>query len=185
MTHPARYALVAYVKDPVGEFVEKLRRELHPELPHMAAHVTILPPRILQGTETAALELLGDICSQMEPFDVCLDEMETFIPATPTVFIRVGHSAQRLRDLHDQLNQAGLATREEWPYMPHMTVIKVPTEEQAQKAYLVARKRWAQFKGSRTVQVKELTFVREDREHCWVDLAAVPLGSRPVSLPGR
>jgi len=30
MSDPLRYALVAYVRKPVGEFVERLRRELHP-----------------------------------------------------------------------------------------------------------------------------------------------------------
>lgn len=180
-----RYALVAYVKNPVGKFVENLRRELHPELPHLAAHVTILPPRLLQGTESAALETLSDICSQVEPFEASLGEMETFIPATPTVFIRVCHSAQRLRDLHDQLNTGGLAFKEEWPYMPHMTIIKVATEEQAQKAYLTARKRWDCFADPRTIQIKKLTFVREERDHCWLDLATLPLGPQPVASHRR
>jgi len=39
------YALVAYVRHPVGEFVENVRKELHPELPLTPAHLTILPPR--------------------------------------------------------------------------------------------------------------------------------------------
>ena len=185
MTSSSRYALVAYVKDPVGEFVEKLRRELHPELPHLAAHVTVLPPRRLHGSETAAIESLEDVCSRMEPFEAAVGEMETFIPATPTVFIRVGHGAQRLRDLHDGLNIGGLATKEEWPYMPHMTIIKVPTEEQAQKAYLTARKRWDCFPGSRTIHIKELSFVREERDCHWIDLAGVPLGPRLVSTHRR
>ena len=180
MTESARYALVAYVRDPVGEFVEKLRRELHPELPHMAAHVTVLPPRFLKGSEAAALENLEEICSRVEPFESTLGEMETFIPATPTVFIRIAHAAQRLRELHDQLNTEGLACTEQWPYMPHMTIIKVPTEEQAQKAYLTARKRWAEFQGARTIHITQLTFVREQAEYCWVDLAGVPLGPRLV-----
>ena len=58
-----RYALVAYVRNPVGEFVERLRRQLHPELPHLAAHLTVLPPRLLQGTERSALEMLEETCS--------------------------------------------------------------------------------------------------------------------------
>ncbi len=62
-----RYALVAYVRNPVGEFVERLRRELHPDLPHLAAHLTILPPRLLHGSELLALEILEDICSQADP----------------------------------------------------------------------------------------------------------------------
>ena len=55
----SRYALVTYVRSPVGEFVEQLRRELHPTTAHMAAHLTILPPRELSGTEAAALEFLN------------------------------------------------------------------------------------------------------------------------------
>src|SRR5215470_7544533 len=60
---PHRYALVAYVRDSAGEFVERLREELHPDQLHLAAHLTILPPRCLQGNELAALELLEEICS--------------------------------------------------------------------------------------------------------------------------
>ncbi len=185
MIEPARYALVAYVRNPVGKFVESLRRELHPELPHLAAHVTILPPRRLQGTESSAVDTISDVCSHMEPFEAALGEMETFIPNTPTVFIRVCHAAQRLRDLHDQLNADALAMKEEWPYMPHMTIIKVPTEEQAQKAYLIARKRWECFREPRTIQIQKLTFVREERDHCWLDLATLPLGPQPVAAHRR
>lgn len=185
MTLPARYALVTYVKNPVGDFVEKLRRELHPELPHMAAHVTVLPPRPLQGSEAAARQILGEICSQIEPFDVSLGEVETFIPVTPTVFIRVGLEANRLRDLHRRLNTGALVTSEEWPYMPHLTIAKMSAEEQAQEAYLVARKRWAQFSESRCIPVRELTFVREDGQNHWVDLAGVPLGRSLVSRTAR
>ena len=62
-----RYALVAYVRSPVGEFVENLRRELHPALPHLAAHITFLLPRPLRGTENAALHVLETVCGQVEP----------------------------------------------------------------------------------------------------------------------
>ena len=185
MTPTGRYALVAYVKNPVGKFVESLRRELHPELPHLAAHVTVLPPRSLKGSETDAVEILTDICGQVEPFEASLGEMETFIPNTPTVFIRVCHSAQRLRDLHDQLNTGALSMKEEWPYMPHMTIIKVGSEQQAQKAYLKARKRWDCFCEPRTIQIQKLTFVREERDHCWTDLATLPLGPQLVSTHRR
>ena len=45
----SRYALVTYVRNPVGEFVAQLRRELHPTIDHMPAHLTIMK------TETDAL----------------------------------------------------------------------------------------------------------------------------------
>jgi 2'-5' RNA ligase len=181
MAPQQRYALVAYVHNQVGEFVEKLRKELHPELPHLAAHVTLLPPRCLQGSENAAAETLEKCCKQAEPFEVSLGEVETFIPATPTVFIRVAHAAYRMRELHDLLNIDGLATKEEWPYMPHLTIVKMGAEDQAQYAYRVARTRWAEFEGNRCIEVRDLTFVREEAPYHWVDLATVPLGAQRVT----
>jgi len=177
----SRYALVAYVKNPVGEFVECLRRELHPNLPHLAAHMTVLPPRFLQGSELSARDMLEDVCSRVEAFRVNLGPVETFVPNTPTVFIRVLGDGHRLTQLHDQLNAKTLACEEEWPYMPHLTIVKMTTEAEARQAYEVACERWAQFSGSRSVSVEELTFVREDEQKCWVDLAGVPLGRSLVS----
>lgn len=179
-----RYALVAYVRNPVGEFVEQLRGELHPELAHLAAHVTVLPPRRLPGGEVEALETLEEVCSQAEPFEVSLGEVETFIPVTPTVFIRVVHAASRIRDLHERLNTGGLHYEEEWPYMPHMTIVKMSTEDQAQNAYRMSRRRWAQFKGDRSIRIEELVFVREEAEHHWKDLASVWLG-RSLATSGK
>jgi 2'-5' RNA ligase len=175
-----RYALVAYVKGPAGEMVESLRREIHPEVPHFAAHLTILPPRTLQGTESSALQLLEQVCSNEEPFEVSLGPVETFIPRTPTVFIRVD-SSSRMCDLHARLNTGVLAFAEEWPYVPHMTVVKMTTEQSAQTAFELAHGRWDQFTGNRRIRVEKLSFVREDAQNCWVDLAPVTLGRTLVS----
>jgi 2'-5' RNA ligase len=177
----ARYALVAYVRTPVGEFVEKLRKELHPELPHLAAHLSILPPRRLQGSEADAIRDLEEACRDAEPFEVTLGEVETFLPVTPTVFIRVAHAAARMQDLHDQLNRGGVCCTEELPYIPHLTIAKMGTEELAWKAFDVARKHWSRYSGSRHIALEELTFVREDVPNCWIDLAPVPLGRSLVS----
>ena len=176
----SRYALVTYVRNPVGEFVEHLRRELHPTMPHLAAHLTILPPRELTGTETAALEFLEEACGQIVPFSVELGDVETFLPTTPTVFIEVRHAAYRMRELHDQLNAKGLHCEENWPYIPHLTILKTETDEQARAARAVARERWAQFPGKRQVQVEELMFVRENGGF-WEDVAPVPLGRGQLS----
>jgi 2'-5' RNA ligase len=176
-----RYALVAYVKSPVGEFVQNLRRELHPALPHLAAHITFLPPRLLQGTESEALQLLARVCGRAEPFEASLGDMQTFVPTTPTVYIRVIYGASRLQELHDQLNTQALAFAEEWPYIPHLTIVKMATEQTAEQALGIARERWQQYSGSRRILLDRLTFVREDAPNCWVDLAPVPLGGSLVS----
>ncbi len=161
--------------------MENLRRELHPDLPQHAAHLTILPPRPLQGSESSALQVLEQICGGEEPFEVNLGSVETFIPVTPTVFIRIEAAALRMCELHRKLNTEVLAYREEWPYIPHMTIVKMAAEEAAQTAYQTARERWDQYRGSRRILLERLTFVREESPNCWVDLAPVPLGRRLVS----
>ncbi len=171
----SRYALVAYVHHPVGQFVENLRRELHPVIAHMPAHLTILPPRELRGTEQAALDFLEDACSRVVPFDVEMGDVETFLPTTPTVFIQVKRAAYRMRELHDQLCVESLNCREAWPYVPHMTILKTEFDQQALDAATVARERWAQFDGSRTIHVDELMFVRETNG-VWQDVGMVTLG---------
>jgi len=176
----SRYALVTYVRSPVGEFVEQLRRELHPATPHMAAHLTILPPRELTGPESAALEFLEEACRRSIPFNVELGDVETFLPTTPTVFIQVRRAAYRLRELHDQLCGRGLDCRESWPYIPHMTILKTDLDEQARAACTLARERWAQFPGKREVHVEQLMFVRET-DGCWQDVAPLALGDGQLS----
>jgi len=179
--HKPRYALVAYLKNPAGEFVENLRRELHPALPHLAAHLSILPPRPLRGTENSALRILERLCSVEEPFEVSLGAVETFIPVTPTVFIRIEAAASRMSALHEKLNIGELQFKEEWPYIPHLTIMKMSAEEHAQAAFEIARNRWQDYSGSRCILLEKLTFVREDSHNCWVDLAPVQLGRSLVS----
>jgi 2'-5' RNA ligase len=179
----SRYALVAYVRNPVGEFIEKLRRELHPELPHLAAHITVLPPRTLQGSEDSVIQTLEENCRDLEPFEVTLGEVETFIPVTPTVFIRVAHAAVRMQALHDQLNRDGVCCSEQLPYVPHLTIAKMGSEELAWKAFELARRRWSKYTGTRHIALEELTFVREAEGNRWVDLAPVLLGRKVTSRP--
>jgi len=176
----SRYALVTYVRNPVAEFVEKLRQELHPTLPHMPAHLTILPPRILAGSEQAAREFLEEACSHVIPFVVELGEVETFLPTTPTVFIQVKRAAYRMRELHDQLSGKALCCEENWPYIPHLTIVKTEQDEQAREASLIARERWQRFEGQREVPVDELMFVRET-DGVWQDVAPLTLGRGQLS----
>jgi len=176
-----RYALVAYLRNSAGEFVENLRRELHPDLPHLAAHLTILPPRPLHGTESAAIQLLENICGQQEPFEVTLGAVETFIPVTPTIYIGITSDASRMSDLHQKLNIQELKFKEEWPYIPHLTIAKMGAEQLAQSAFAIASERWRDYQGPRRVLLEKLTFVREDAPNHWTDLAPVVLGRSLVS----
>ena len=182
MAEQRQYALVAYIRNSVGQFVESLRRELHPAHAHLPAHITILPPRQLTGSESDAVALVERVCREIPPFEVSLGDVENFMPVTPTVFIRVAFAAYRVRELHDSLNAGALYYNEQWPYMPHLTIVKVESMECATDALRVARDRWATFDRPRKVMIEELTFVRqgEDVDH-WIDIAPVRLGHRLVT----
>jgi len=173
---------VAYVRNCLGEFVEDLRRELDPQHAHFPAHVSILPPRVLQGTEPEALNLIEKVCREVEPFEITMGDVETFAPVTPTVFIRVARAAYKMRELHDKLNVGALFADEAWPYMPHLTLLKVDSVEVARAAIERAEKSWSRYCDTRTVLVDQLTFVREAVPKQWVDLVPVPLGKRLATI---
>jgi 2'-5' RNA ligase len=182
VTSQRQYALVAYIRNSVGEFVENLRSELHPAHAHLPAHITVLPPRCLQGPESEALSLVERVCQDISPFEVTLGDVENFMPVTPTVFIRVAFAAYRVRELHDLLNTEALAYDEQWPYMPHLTIVKVDSLDDAAAALEVARQRWANFDCPRKVRIEELTFVKQgESSNTWVDIAPVRLGQKLVA----
>jgi 2'-5' RNA ligase len=175
---PDQYALVAYVRSELGEFVERLRRELHPVHAHLPTHLTVLPPRPLQGSEEDAVAMLRRMSAKVAPFQVELGEVESFLPITPTVFIRVSYAGYRMRELHDLLNRAPLAYTEPLPYMPHVTVAKLDDNERAAEVLWRSKLRWERYPGSHRISVERLTFVRGN-DHIWTDLADISLSAVP------
>ena len=177
-SRPPQYAVVAYVRNSVGHFVEDLRRELYPEHGHLPAHVTVLPPRALKGTEEEARALLMQELESVETFKIHMGQVETFIPTTPTVFLRVSSHAHRFRELHEDLNVGPFHYAEQWPYMPHLTIVKMPDIPEAERAAALSRQRWERYRGDRSAQVADFTFVRESSSQHWTDLATFPLKPR-------
>ncbi len=180
---PLHYAVVAYVRNPVGRFVEDLRHEVYPEYAHLPAHLTLLPPRLLRGTESAAVRDLEEMCATAEPFEVTMDGVESFVPVTPTVYIRVDSGSQHMHDLHQHLNSGVFQFDEQWPYHPHLTIVKLASDHLVPQAVEFSRRRWQLYRATRRILVDQLTFVREGENNCWVDLAPVPLGGRMASRP--
>ncbi len=181
---PQQYAVVAYVRNDLGRWVEDLRADLHPEHAHLPAHITVLPPRPLNGSEAQALATLRLLCREVQPFEITLGDVETFIPTTPTIFLRVAHAAYKLRELHDRLAIDTLSGEEPWPYMPHLTIVKMNDLPRAQAVLNTIQKRWSAYRGSRRVVVEQLTFVREGQSLCWDDVAPIQLG-RELAPAGR
>ena len=171
-TLPPLYALVAYIHGALGQFVDDLRAEVHPAHAHLAAHVSILPPRPMTGSESGSIAMLRERCARIEPFEIEFGDIESFIPTTPTVFIRMAHAGYRMRELHDTLNADGLSFTEPLVYMPHLTIAKLDTMERAREVFELSVERWRAFQCPRRVKITDMTFVR-GRDCQWTDLETI------------
>ena len=169
-----QFALVAYIPDPLARFLDGLRLELTPGCkPH--AHVTILPPRPLDGDLSSTLRQIEDDIRGVAPFRIELGEIEVF-DASHVIYLGLARGTAELRQLYSALNCGCLKYTEPYPYHPHTTIAQNIRPEDAAGIASVARQRWAQYKGPRAFTVSMLSFVQHVTLSVWKDVAEMPLG---------
>jgi 2'-5' RNA ligase len=169
-----QFALVAYIPDPLARFLDDLRLELTPgSKPH--AHVTILPPRPLDGDLSSTLRQISQCVSGATPFRIELGEIEVF-DASHVIYLGLGGGTRELRELYGALNCGCLKYTEPFPYHPHTTIAQNIRPEDAAGMASIARQRWAQYTGPRDFTVSVLSFVQHVTLYIWEDVAALPLG---------
>src|SRR6266568_5456909 len=82
------FALVIYIPDPLGRFLDDLRRELVPGCnPH--AHVSLLPPRPLGVDWQVAGEQVRTSAENRPAFEITLERVRIF-PVTNVIYIDLG-----------------------------------------------------------------------------------------------
>src|ERR1051326_4734849 len=100
------FALVIYIPDPLGRFLDDLRRELVPHYnPH--AHVSVLPPRSLAVDWRTASEQAKALLESWSPFDIELTELGVF-ERTDVLYLEVGAGAAELRKINEAMNRDAL-----------------------------------------------------------------------------
>jgi 2'-5' RNA ligase len=169
------YALVIYIPDPLGRFLDDLRRELAPKCnPH--AHVSVLPPRALTVNWEVASRHARPIAEGCAGFDVELTRVQVF-SATNVIYLEIGEGAARLQELHAALSTGVLAFPEPYAYHPHVTLAQEFPSEQLPGMKELAERRWREFRGSKTFRAERAVFVRNTEGDCWQDLATYSIGS--------
>ena len=166
------FALVTYLPNPLGAFLNMLRQELVPSC-HLRAHVTVLPPRHVSSQERA-WEQLQRLSVDLEPIEIELGDIEVF-PETFVIYssVRRGHS--QLIELHNRLANEALAFNEPFRFHPHVTLAQGLTEEQVAPALDYARERWRNFGGSKSFLLDSMTFVKSADRQQWQDLGEINL----------
>lgn len=169
-------ALVIYIPDPLGKFLDDLRRELVPAYnPH--AHVSVLPPRPMVDDWHIAGGQARAITEEWKPFDIELTTVQIF-PATDVVYIEVGAGTAELRKLHREMNAGPLAFDEPFAYHPHITLAQELPPDTVAQARELATRRWQEYRGPRSFHADRVVFVQNTlAEGCWVDLAEYSFGS--------
>lgn len=169
------FALVIYIADPLGGFLDDLRRELVPHYnPH--AHVSVLPPRLIPVEWREAAEHARVLTEGWAPFDVELTEIGVF-PVTNVVYVEVGKGAAELQSMHGAMNAGPLGFNEPFAYHPHVTLAQEIPLDRVTEVHELARRRWREFRGSRTFRAGHTTFVQNTLGNCWIDLAEYSLGA--------
>jgi 2'-5' RNA ligase len=169
------YALVIYIPDPLGRFLDDLRRELVPGCnPH--AHVSVLPPRPLPADWQAASEQMQAFTAGQRPFPVELGDVRIF-PVTNVIYIELGSGKEQLSSMHDALNGNALGFEEPFVYHPHVTLAQEIPPGEVKAVHELAERRWKEFPGERVFRADRAAFVQNTLGNCWIDLVNFALGA--------
>ena len=162
------FALVAYIPDPVGEFVDRVRREIAPGC-RLRAHITILPPReIATDRETASGEI-ESVLSDTRAFRVGIGGVTVF-PVSNVVYLAISAGSEAIKALHYRLNKGCCRSTEAWCFEPHLTLAQDLDPNDIARAKELVEQRWHDYRGPHEFTLDKLTFVQGNPEHGWVDL---------------
>jgi 2'-5' RNA ligase len=172
------FALVIYVPEPLGRFLDDLRRELAPgSNPH--AHVSVLPPRPLAVDWQAASGQARALTERWAPFEIELTGLEIF-PVTNVIYLEIGAGAADLRRMHAAMNAGALEFREPFPYHPHITLAQEIPPQEVRPSTNSPSRRWQEYGGGGVFRAERTVFVRNTLDNCWRDLAEYSLGAVAV-----
>ncbi|MBS1855272.1 MAG: 2'-5' RNA ligase family protein [Acidobacteria bacterium] len=168
------FALVIYVPDPLGRFLDDLRLQLVPDCnPH--AHVSVLPPRPIAGDWMKARDRVRSLTADWTPFEITLGNVGIF-PITNVVYLELNGGAPEMHRLHATMNTGLLEFDEPFTYHPHLTLAQEVQPGEVGEVRRRAQQMWEAFEGPRSFRAERATFVQNTLGNCWIDLAEYLLG---------
>jgi len=110
--------------DPVAAQLARWRdRFVHPALPGVPAHITLLPPTLVASDRLPMIERhLRRTVSGCGPFEVHLRGSGTFRPVSPVTFVQVAAGIGPCEQLESRIRTGPLFRPLPFPFHPHVTV---------------------------------------------------------------
>ncbi len=179
--NPGVFALVAYVPDPLAEFLYEMRRSLCGD-PCPQPHVTILPPRPLRVSPESACRTAGQLLQSQRAFEVELSHISYFVN-TNTLYLDISDGASELHALHDHLNHGDLYHQEEFTFRPHLTVAGAISPQLLPEALQQAETDWRANGLSPRFLLSEIVCLLQKDTHPeddWQRFWSIKLGPEPM-----
>lgn len=182
--HRDFYALVSYIPEPLGGYLNRLRAELIDGC-RLQSHVTILPPRMLRTESPLLVEELSRRLLDLPPFEIELGEIEVF-ETTGVIYIAIERGWVQLQEFHSVLEKGMFWFEEYYPFHPHMTLAQGIDSQVFETTLEKARDIWQQCPFPRSFKVQHLTFVRNVDPNRWdtVSEHSLPLAYGGITPPG-
>jgi len=163
------YALVSYIPDPLGAFLNGLKEELAPGN-GLHAHLTLLPPRALQADPAALVAALGRSLAELPGFEVTLGDVELF-EGTNVIYLGLAGGRETTEAYHRRLSGGLFAFNEPFRFHPHITLAQNLDPSHVAALLAGARMRWRRYAGPRSFVVERLVFVRNETPTHWETLS--------------
>lgn len=137
------FALVSYIPAPLASYIEDIRNSL--STVHLAQpHITLLPPRSLRVENRHSSECLLPVLRKLRPVSVSLDGVATF-QNTGILYLNIRDGHADVWNLHDELNRGEFSAREQYEFVPHVTLAGPMEQEQLAQARHSAAEQWGQL----------------------------------------
>ncbi|MCC7156812.1 MAG: 2'-5' RNA ligase family protein [Bryobacterales bacterium] len=170
---PSLFAVVCYVPEELGEFLNRLRCHLVPSC-SLLSHITLLPPRTLTAPVAELVSSVGHGLKGVKPFSLELGPVEKF-PVTDVVYLSVARGRPQLETIHRTLDAGPLASEEPFPFHPHITLAQEIAGGQVESTFATAAQHWNEWKGSRSFAVDRATLVQNCNGSGWATVAEYDL----------
>lgn len=172
------YAVVTYVPEPLGGFLDNLRAELVPGC-RLRSHVTILPPRCLPASPEEIIREFERRACDLPPFDITIAGVELF-ESTRVAYLSLSSGRTEVEELHHRLNGGALAAADYFPFHPHLTIAQEIEAGNVARLLDVAGRRWRENPHSRMFPVQTLTLVQNVGPERWETVSECVL--QPTTL---
>jgi 2'-5' RNA ligase len=179
-----QYALVTYLPDELGQFLDQLRRDLVADCT-ARSHLSILPPRPLGCCLQQAESQIESLTRRLQPVVIRLAGLAVF-PQTAVIYLELAAGQAELTSLHDAFACDSFAYNEPFPFHPHITLAQNFDPATLAERQRLAESRWAAYQGPREFLLDRVVFVQNTTSNRWLDLRTFPLlamPSAPVAAP--